>query len=75
MIKHKDKKNIEKPSTVMNLIGTEEEEKKVSAASFIFFLNVHLDFVFEAGLSNGTRTGSKPSLSTSMMGDEEFCLI
>ena len=41
-----DKVKIPKPRKVMNLIGKLEAEKKVSAASLSFLVNVHLDFPF-----------------------------
>ena len=63
-------RNDEMPKPEINLIGKEEDEKKVSNASLNFFLKVQRLFLLQpAGLLKGIKTGSKPNLKTSMIVD------
>ena len=60
--------NDEIPKPEINLIGKEEDEKKVSNARRIFFLKVQRLFILlPAGLLKGRYTGSNPNLNTSMI--------
>ena len=60
----------EMPKPDINLIGKEEDEKKVSKANLNFFLKVQRLFLLQpAGLLKGMKTGLKPNLKTSMIVD------